>query len=255
MPDAAKRALGAQRSPKRGFPVPFSLHLQNVADPVPETFDTLIAYFLLVNKVVQTSAVEVLPGTTVGVRVADGVVLAAEKRVSYGLYLMSKSGKKVYRILDRMGLASAGLMADMQTLARIVEAEMRIYELDAGIAPSVWTAAKLLSYVLYERRLFPYYAELIVGGIDETGSHLYSLDPIGAIIEDDYVALGSGTQLAISIIESNYSSSMSVEDAEKLAIRAVEAAMKRDAASGDGIDVLTISSKGTSEKSLAWPLH
>lgn len=195
-----------------------------------------------------------LPGTTVGMRVKDGVVLAAEKRVSYGLYLMSKSGKKVYRILDRMGLASAGLMADMQTLARIIEAEMRIYELDAGIAPSVMAAAKLLSYILYERRLFPYYAEVVIGGIDEAGSHLYSLDPIGAIIEDDYVALGSGTQLAISVLESSYSSSMSIEEAEKLAIKAIEAAMKRDAASGDGIDVLTISEKGAVEKSLTWPL-
>ncbi|AKG39185.1 proteasome subunit beta [Infirmifilum uzonense] len=197
---------------------------------------------------------EFLPGTTVGIRVADGVVLAAEKRVSYGLYLMSKSGKKVYRILDRMGIASAGLMADMQTLARIVEAEMRLYALDAGISPSVWTTAKLLSYVLYERRLFPYFAEIVVGGIDEGGSHLYSLDPIGAIIEDDYVALGTGTQLAISIIEDAYDSSLSIEEAEKLAVKAVEAAMKRDAASGDGIDVLTISKEGAREKNLTWPL-
>lgn len=197
---------------------------------------------------------EILTGTTIGIRVTDGVILAAEKRVSYGLYLMSKSGKKVYKILDRMGLASAGLMADMQTLARILEAEMRAYELDAEISPSVWTAAKLLSYILYERRLFPYYAEIVVGGIDENGSHLYSLDPIGAIIEDDYVALGSGTQLAISIIEDNYSSSLSVDDAESLAVKAVEAAMKRDAASGDGIDILTITKEGAREKTLAWPI-
>ncbi|MEM4885283.1 MAG: proteasome subunit beta, partial [Thermofilum sp.] len=75
---------------------------------------------------------EALPGTTVGVRVEEGVVLAAEKRVAYGFYLMSKAGKKVYRILDRIGIASAGLIADMQTLARILEAEMKISELDAG---------------------------------------------------------------------------------------------------------------------------
>ncbi|ABL77801.1 archaeal proteasome endopeptidase complex subunit beta [Thermofilum pendens] len=191
---------------------------------------------------------EVLPGTTVGIRVSDGVVLAAEKRVSYGLYLMSKSGKKVYRILDKMGMASAGLMADMQTLARIVEAEMRLYELDSNISPKVWTVAKLLSYILYERRLFPYYAEIVVGGLDEEGSHLYSLDPIGAIIEDDYVALGSGTQLAISIVESNYKKDMSLDEALSLALKSVYAAMKRDAASGDGVDVLVIGKSGTLEK-------
>jgi len=184
---------------------------------------------------------EALPGTTVGIKVDGGVVLAAEKRVAYQLYLMSKSGKKVYLILDKMGLASAGLMADMQTLARIIEAEMRLYELDSGISPKVQTVAKTLSYILYERRLFPYYAEILVGGIDEEGSHLYTLDPIGAIIEDNYSALGSGTQLAISIIEAEYKPDMKVEDAKTLAMKALYAAMKRDASSGDGVDVLVIS--------------
>jgi proteasome beta subunit len=192
--------------------------------------------------------VEVLPGTTVGIKVEEGVVLAAEKRVSYGLYLMSKSGKKVYLILDKMGLASAGLMADMQTLARIVEAEMRLYELDSGISPKVHTVAKTLSYILYERRLLPYYAELIVGGIDEDGSHLYTLDPIGAIIEDNYAALGSGTQLAISVIESNYRADMTLEETFNLALRSMHAAMKRDAASGDGVDILVIKKDGAFER-------
>ncbi|WP_288005654.1 archaeal proteasome endopeptidase complex subunit beta [Thermofilum sp.] len=191
---------------------------------------------------------ETLPGTTVGIKVDGGVVLAAEKRVAYQLYLMSKSGKKVYLILDKMGLASAGLMADMQTLARIIEAEMRLYELDSGISPKVQTVAKTLSYILYERRLFPYYAEILVGGIDEEGSHLYTLDPIGAIIEDNYSALGSGTQLAISIIEAEYKPDMKVEDAKTLAIKALYAAMKRDASSGDGVDVLVISKDKTYEQ-------
>jgi|UniRef100_A0A7C1GJL7 proteasome beta subunit len=191
---------------------------------------------------------EALPGTTVGIKVDGGVVLAAEKRVAYQLYLMSKSGKKVYLILDKMGLASAGLMADMQTLARIIEAEMRLYELDSGISPKVQTVAKTLSYILYERRLFPYYAEILVGGIDEEGSHLYTLDPIGAIIEDNYSALGSGTQLAISIIEAEYKPDMKVEDAKTLAMKALYAAMKRDASSGDGVDVLVISKDKTYEQ-------
>jgi len=189
---------------------------------------------------------ETLPGTTVGIRVEEGVVLAAEKRVAYQLYLMSKSGKKVYLILDKMGLASAGLMADMQTLARILEAEMRLYELTSGMPPKVHTVAKTLSYILYERRLFPYYAEVLVGGIDE-GAHLYTLDPIGAIIEDNYSALGSGTQLAISIIEAEYESNMTVEDAKMLALKSLYAAMKRDASSGDGVDLLAISKDKTYE--------
>jgi len=198
---------------------------------------------------------EVLPGTTVGIRVKDGVVLAAEKRVAYGFYLISRAGKKVFPVLDNMGIASAGLMADMQTLARILEAEIRLYELEVGAKPSVWTAAKLLSTILYGRRLFPYYAEVLVGGIDDGGSHLYSLDPIGAIIEEDYVAAGSGAQLAISILESGYTPGMGIEEAEKLAISSVEAAMKRDAVSGDGIDILVIDSNGLRERTLTYPFE
>jgi len=198
---------------------------------------------------------EVLPGTTVGLRVKEGVVLAAEKRVAYGLYLMSRAGKKVFPVLDNMGIASAGLMADMQTLARILEAEIRLYELDSGIKPRVWTAAKLLSAILYGRRLLPYYAETIVGGVDEEGSHIYSLDPIGAVIEEDYVAAGSGTQLAISILEEKYAENLPIGEAEKLAVEALEAAMRRDAVSGDGIDLLIITPEGRVEKTLTYPFE
>ncbi len=198
---------------------------------------------------------EVLPGTTVGLKVEEGVVLAAEKRVAYGFYLMSRAGKKVFPVLDTMGIASAGLMADMQTLARILEAEIRLYELDTGIKPSVWTAAKLLSAILYGRRLLPYYAEVIMGGVDEKGSHVYSLDPIGAVIEENYVAAGSGAQLAISILESEYRKDMSLEEAEQLAVKSLEAAMKRDAVSGDGIDLLIISPKGSIEKEIKYPFE
>ncbi|RLE58417.1 MAG: proteasome endopeptidase complex, archaeal, beta subunit [Thermoprotei archaeon] len=197
---------------------------------------------------------EELPGTTVGIKTSDGVVLAAEKRVAYGFYLMSRAGKKVFRILDRMGVASAGLMADMQTLSRMLEAEMKLYELDSGMSPTVWTAAKLLSAILYKRRHSPYYAEVIVGGLDETGAHLYSLDPIGAIIEEDYVAVGSGARLAISVIETVYSKDMKIDEAEKLAIKAIDSALKRDIASGDGIDVLVIMKDNVVEKSLTYPL-
>lgn len=198
---------------------------------------------------------EMLPGTTVGVKVEEGVVLAAEKRVAYGFYLMSKSGKKVYKIRDRIGIASAGLVADMQTLARILEAEIRIYELDVGQPPTVWSAAKLLSYILYERRLFPYYAEMVIGGVDEAGTHLYSLDPIGAVLEENYVAAGTGAQLAISIIEANYRGDMSIQEAEQVALKALEAAMKRDAVSGDGIDMLVITKSTAHEKSYTWPIR
>ena len=184
------------------------------------------------------------PGATaVGIKARDGVVLAADKRVTYGFILMSKAGRKVYKISNRLGIASAGFIADMQTIARILQAEMRLYELETGLAPKVRNAAKLLSLVLFNRKLSPYLVETIVGGVDEEGPHIFVLDPIGAVIEDDYTALGTGAQVAIGIIEEGYKEGISLLEARDLAVRAVKAAFSRDAASGDGIDLLLISAE------------
>ncbi len=189
------------------------------------------------------------PGATaVGIVVEEGVVLAADKRVTYGFMLMSRAGKKVYKITDRIGIASAGLISDMQTLARSLEAEAKLYEYDTGTPITVKGMAKLLSLILFNRRLFPYFVETIVGGVDLSGPHIYVLDPIGALIEDKYAALGTGAQLAISIIEDEYDEKASLEDAKKLAIKSVKAAFSRDAISGDGIDLILIGKKGTREE-------
>lgn len=189
------------------------------------------------------------PGATaLGIKASDGVVLAADKRVTYGYTLMSKAGKKVFKVLDRAGLASAGFIADMQTLARIVEAEMKIFELESGMKPRVYNIAKYISLILYSSRFAPYIVEAIVGGVDDEGPHVYVLDPLGATIEDDYAAVGTGAQLAISIVESEYRSGLSLEDARNLALKAVKAAFSRDATSGDGVDLLLISDNGIREE-------
>lgn len=189
------------------------------------------------------------PGATaVGIKVKEGVILAADKRVMYGFSLMSKAGKKVFRITDKIGFASAGFIADMQTIARSMEVEIKLYELDTGNPIRVANAAKLLSVIMYNRRLFPYLAEVVIGGVDDMGSHIFVLDPIGALIEDDYTALGTGAQLAISIIENEYSENLDIEAARSLAIKSIKTAISRDAASGDGIDVLTITGTKVNEE-------
>ncbi|HDJ96916.1 MAG TPA: archaeal proteasome endopeptidase complex subunit beta [Thermofilum sp.] len=189
------------------------------------------------------------PGATaVGIKAANGVVLAADKRVTYGFTLMSRSGKKVFKITDKLSMASAGFIADMQVIAKNIEAEIRLYELESGQTISVYSAAKLMSLLLYNRRLYPYMVEVIVGGVDSQGAHIYILDPIGAVIEDEYATLGTGSQVAIGIIEDSYRKDISLEDAKALAIKAVKAAFSRDAVSGDGIDVITISDEGSEEE-------
>lgn len=187
--------------------------------------------------------------TAVGIKVNDGVVLAAEKRVSYGGYVMSRVGKKVFLIKNRLGMACAGLFADIQTISRLMNVEIHRYEVETARPMSVKTAAKLLSAILYQYKYMPFLSEIIFGGVDTEGPHIFVIDPLGSLIEDDYAAIGTGAPIAIGIIEGEYSKDLSMEAAEKLAVKAVKAAISRDAVSGDGVDVVVIGKDNSYERS------
>jgi len=185
--------------------------------------------------------------TTVGIRCEDGVVLASEKRVAYGFTITSKAGKKVFKATPNVGIACAGVIGDMQAIARWLAAEASLYELNQNRPMPVRSAAKLLANILFSRRWTPLLSETLIGGVDDEGSHLFVLDPIGSLIKDDYAALGSGASIAIGIMETGHHKGISVKEGKELAIKAIRAATERDALSGDGIDILVITKNGAEE--------
>jgi len=192
-----------------------------------------------------------VPGaTTVGVVCTDGVVLASEKRVSYGYMVVSRTGKKVFKITDRIGVACAGLVSDMQILARQVEAYSNLFKLDAGRPIPVKSAAKLMSNLLFNRRLVPLITQTIVGGMDEEGAAIYVLDVLGSVLPDKFAAVGSGAEIAIGVLEESYKEGMSLKEARNLVVRAVKSAVSRDVMSGDGVDFLLITKDGIQEESI-----
>lgn len=192
-----------------------------------------------------------VPGaTTLGVVCSNGVILASEKRVSYGGMVVSKGGKKVFKITDRIGAACAGLVSDMQILVREVEAYANLFKLDAGRPFSVRSTAKVMSNLLFNRRLVPLITQTIVGGMDDEGASLYVLDILGSVIPDKYAAVGSGAQIAVGVLEEGYKEKMSVEETKELVTRAIKSAVSRDIMSGDGVDFLIVTKDGIQEESL-----
>ena len=191
-----------------------------------------------------------LGATTIGIVCADGVVLASEKRVSYGYFIASKGGKKVFKLTDNIGAACAGLVSDMQMLTREMDAYARLFSMDVGRSISVRSAAKLMSNLLFNRRMAPLITQTIVGGIDEEGPALYVMDMLGSVIPDKYAVVGSGTEIAIGVLEEGYKDGMTIEEAKSLTMRAMKSAISRDTMSGDGIDFLMITKKGTQEESM-----
>jgi len=192
-----------------------------------------------------------MPGaTTVGVVCVDGLVLASEKRVAYGGFIMSKGGKKVFKVTDQIGVACAGLIGDMQVLSREMEAQAKLFSMDVGRKISVRAASKLMANILFNRRYAPLFTQTIIGGLDEEGAALFVLDVLGSLIPDKYAAVGSGTETAISVIEEAYKESITIVEAKELIRRAIKASINRDAMSGDGIDFLIITKEGVTEETI-----
>ncbi len=191
-----------------------------------------------------------IPGaTTVGVVCKDGVVLASEKRVSYGSFVMSKVGKKVFKISEKIGVACAGLVSDMQILVREMEAYLKLFKIEARRPMSVKSASKMMSNLLFNNRLFPLITQTIIGGVDDEGSAMYVLDVLGSNIPDKFTAVGSGAEIAIGVLEDHYKEGLTVEEGKELVTTAIKSAISRDALSGDGIDFLIITKNGTKEES------
>ncbi len=181
--------------------------------------------------------------TTIGMVCKDGVVLATERRATAGNLISNKATQKVFRIDANIGITIAGLVGDAQVLARYLKAEVSLYRLRRSAPLSAEGAATLLANILNGNRFYPYYAWLILGGVDAKGGHVFSVDPAGGCIEDKFVSVGSGSTFAYGLLEEGYSRDMSTSDGVDLALRGLTAAMKRDSASGDGYLVHIISTK------------
>ncbi|WOV92441.1 MAG: proteasome subunit beta [Candidatus Nitrosoabyssus spongiisocia] len=192
-----------------------------------------------------------MPGATaVGITYDSGVVFASEKRVAYGNFLVSKTTKKTFQITPKVGAACAGLVADMQLLTLQISAlaKIRLLELQRDIPQN--TIAKMMSNMMYERRFFPLLTQVIVGGV-VTKPSIYTLDPLGFVLPDDYAAVGTGAEMALGVLDPSFKENMSQDDALDLAIRSVKCATMRDSFSGDGIDTLVINAEGSKMQTLA----
>jgi proteasome beta subunit len=190
-----------------------------------------------------------MPGaTTIGLVFSNGVILASEKRVSYGSIIMSKNVKKVFKITDQIGVACAGLVSDMQVLAREVEAQAKLFTLNSKRSMTVKAAAKVMSNILFSRRMIPLITQTIVGGMDDDVPAIYVLDVLGSLLPDEYAAVGSGAQMATGVLEQGYKDKMSLENGKSLVLKAMKSALKRDTMSGDGADIFIITKEGIKEE-------
>jgi proteasome beta subunit len=195
-------------------------------------------------------AFQFFPGATaIGISYKDGIILAAEKRVSYGNFVVNKNTKKIFPVTEHVGAACAGMIADMQVLVRQVTALAKIRKLETKRIVATNSIAKLMSVIMFERRFFPLLTQVVVGGT-EYKPQIYTLDPLGSVLPDDYASVGSGAEMALGVMDAEYSQDLSEDKARNLVIKAMKSSIQRDSSSGDGIDILTINRSNLREEML-----
>ncbi len=192
-----------------------------------------------------------IPGATaVGVAYKDGVVLGAERRITLGNMVVSKSGRKVFRMTDAVGAVCAGMVADMQNLVKEVGVYAKLKELEAKRPLKAAAVAKLTSVIMFERRFSPLLTQVILGGIDAKPK-VWVLDPLGSLITDEYASVGTGAEMATGVLEAGFAPGLSQKEARDLTVSSIKAAIERDAMSGNGIDLLTLDKSGFREEQVA----
>jgi len=185
--------------------------------------------------------------TTLGMVCKEGVVIATEQRATMGTLIAHKTTKKLYKIDKHLSLATAGLVGDLQTLARYLSAEANLYRLKRDALMPVKSAATLMSNIMNQRKFAPYYVQLVLGGYDNSGGHVYALDAAGGAIPDKYTSAGSGSPYVFGVLEDHYRDDLTTDEGVDLAIRAITAAKNRDSASGGMISVAIIDKDGFQE--------
>ena len=189
--------------------------------------------------------------TTVGAVCSDGVILGTDTRATMGNYVASKTAKKVYKITDSLAMTIAGGVAVAQRIVDILKINARLFEFEKGRPMPVSAAARLVSNILFSNRSvgMPLPLQALIGGFDETGPHVFNLDPFGSLTEEKVVSTGSGSPFAYGVLEDKFKEDSSVEEMLPVVVSAVDSAMKRDVASGDSFDVAVISKEGFRELS------
>ena len=181
--------------------------------------------------------------TTVGVVCTDGVILASDTRVTMGYFVAHKQGKKIYQIDDHIGMTISGGVADAQYVVEVLKVNAKLYKLNNGRPMPIKAASRLVGNVLFSAR-GGLMAQILVGGVDSTGPHVFSLDPFGSLIEEKCVATGSGSPVAYGVLEDKFKEDNQLKDMLPVVVRAVDSAMKRDIATGNNYDIAVITKEG-----------
>lgn len=186
-----------------------------------------------------------LGSTSIGIQTAEGVLIAAEKRIQSPLVDPASCGK-IQEIDSHIGTVMSGLTTDSRTLietARVQAVNHRHYY-DEPMRIESCTLAVSDSCLRFGERKGsqisrPFGVALLIAGVDDVGPQLWQCDPAGSYVRYEAKAIGGGMEGAQSILQEEYFKSMTLDDAEKLAVRILKQVME-EKLSKHNIEIATV---------------
>ncbi|XP_078082633.1 proteasome subunit beta type-7 [Mustelus asterias] len=179
-------------------------------------------------------------GTTIaGIVFKDGVILGADTRATEGMIVADKNCSKIHYIAPNIYCCGAGTAADTEMTTQLISSNLELHALSTGRLARVATANRMLKQMLFRYQGY-IGAALVLGGVDCTGPHLYSIYPHGSTDTLPYVTMGSGSLAAMAVFEDRYKADMEEEEAKQLVRDAIAAGIFSDLGSGSNIDLCVI---------------
>ncbi len=179
--------------------------------------------------------------TSLGMRLQDAILLAAIKTTAP--LLAEDSHKKIYMVDDHAGIASSGLLADARDLVELARVKAQVNRITYGSPVSI---SSLTKYVADRKHVVTQYAGVrpfgvgfLIGGVDDTGARLFETDPSGTVIEWTAQSIGRGSEKAKKVLEKDYKTKMSTEEAVKVALEALKTGEKEASVKDIEISIIT----------------
>jgi len=162
--------------------------------------------------------------TAIGIRCANGVVLAVEKKRISPL-IDPASMEKILKIDEHVGATFAGLSSDARILIERARQEAQINRMLYDETIDVEVLTKKVSEVkqIYTQHagVRPFGVALLIAGVDRFGPKLFMTEPSGAYAGYYAVSIGAGSQTVTEFFEKNYQQDLKVDDAIVLALKAL----------------------------------
>jgi len=183
-------------------------------------------------------------GTTIcGIIFEDGVILGADTRATEGSLIADKNCSKIHFMAPNIYCCGAGTAADCEYVTRMLASQLELHSLSTGKQAPVVAANRMLVQYLF-RYQGHVGADLVLGGVDIFGPHLFSIHPHGSCDNLPFVTMGSGSLAAMSVFESRWKPNMKLDEGKQLVRDAIAAGVFNDLGSGSNVDICVITKSG-----------